>query len=347
MGDRGVDIFFVLSGFLIGCMLIKEQKSGTINLKRFFIRRWLRLTPTYYFMLAIFAIGVSLNNIESVNLSYLWANVFYVDNFLDMENRHIGYSWSLAVEEQFYIIFALLMYCVVARLKNPMILYVFLFLLSFVIRYIVIALHPQLVITADLLIATDPKAHNHDFFELTYGNLHTRYGALVCGIIIAHLHVNNASILKALSHPAIGNIALLVAFLLAFGSTAIPVYNLNNHNETLLIAYHTVHRNIFAMGIAGLIAVCLNAGGVTKIVRWLLARSFWFPITQLTYSLYLVHLPILIGIYMYGVHKGLFYSVDFANMCLLLLVAFIPITIMAALVFIFLEKPFMNMRDLI
>ena len=99
-GGLGVDMFFVISGFLIGSILFKEiRKSDTLNFRRFYARRFLRLMPVY-----VVAMILGIFFLEGNNLEYVWANLLYVNNFISIENQYMGWCWSLAIEEQFYLI---------------------------------------------------------------------------------------------------------------------------------------------------------------------------------------------------------------------------------------------------
>jgi peptidoglycan/LPS O-acetylase OafA/YrhL len=102
-GGTGVDLFFVLSGWLIGYQLFKElQRHGNIEIKRFWIRRWMRTIPAYYAVL-IFTIGQNL--ITKDNFSIPWNYFFFVQNYADAMPI-FTVSWSLSVEEQFYLVIA-------------------------------------------------------------------------------------------------------------------------------------------------------------------------------------------------------------------------------------------------
>jgi peptidoglycan/LPS O-acetylase OafA/YrhL len=107
LGEQGVTMFFVLSGFIITYLLSMEQnKKGTINQKHFYIRRVLRIWPLYYlylflaFMVFYFTISKSPDfTILSLYL-FLLANVPYI---LEKTFFYCGQLWSIAVEEQFYL----------------------------------------------------------------------------------------------------------------------------------------------------------------------------------------------------------------------------------------------------
>ncbi len=112
-GGLGVDIFFVISGFLITTLLFKEKiKTKTISLKRFYIRRFLRIFPVAYLYLFIIII---LNYVLKLNISVVnfCAAFLYIMNFSYFlkyyNSRFTQHYWSLSVEEQFYLIFPFLL----------------------------------------------------------------------------------------------------------------------------------------------------------------------------------------------------------------------------------------------
>lgn len=105
----GVNFFFVISGFLITYLLLKErEKTNTINFAAFYKRRFLRIFPAFYCYLLIIAI---LDQVLDLDLSFaIWiAAALYLQNFSPWgHNWYVEHSWSLAVEEQFYIIWPFL-----------------------------------------------------------------------------------------------------------------------------------------------------------------------------------------------------------------------------------------------
>lgn len=106
-GDLGVTGFFVLSGFLITWLLIREfRDTGTISMRNFYIRRTLRIFPAYY---AFLVFTVVVDAILGVPRSMLLtvAAFTYTTNYYFAFHPHTGslaLTWSLAVEEQFYLL---------------------------------------------------------------------------------------------------------------------------------------------------------------------------------------------------------------------------------------------------
>jgi peptidoglycan/LPS O-acetylase OafA/YrhL len=104
-GFLGVELFFVLSGFLIGKIMINNiLECPTLeNLLVFYKRRWFRTLPLYYLMVVVLAIA---------GKPFDWSNIFFLQNF---DSSHLGFfpvSWSLSIEEWFYLLVPL-MYLVI------------------------------------------------------------------------------------------------------------------------------------------------------------------------------------------------------------------------------------------
>ncbi len=105
LGGVGVRIFFVISGFLITYLLLLEKSStGRINLTAFYARRILRIFPAFYFYLLVLSLLNWSLNLQIPDLQFLSA-ALYLHNFQFWgSNWFISHSWSLAVEEQFYLL---------------------------------------------------------------------------------------------------------------------------------------------------------------------------------------------------------------------------------------------------
>jgi peptidoglycan/LPS O-acetylase OafA/YrhL len=103
-GSLGVRVFFVLSGFLITQLLVREHvKTGTISLRNFYVRRALRILPVYYLFLLCLASLWSLGLYKDALSSWLGAMTF-TRNMLGDGTSATVHFWSLAVEEQFYFL---------------------------------------------------------------------------------------------------------------------------------------------------------------------------------------------------------------------------------------------------
>lgn len=123
-GLFGVEIFFVLSGFLIGAILIKTHEQAQITsihtVKIFWLRRWFRTLPNYYLVIIVLEIlyypsshflTFSLHR----NFSYI---VFLQNFFTEMPDNMFSVSWSLAIEEWFYFLFPMMLLLVQYIVKS-------------------------------------------------------------------------------------------------------------------------------------------------------------------------------------------------------------------------------------
>src|SRR5262245_56944327 len=107
-GWIGVDLFFVLSGYLITSVLLRvHQRTGSVSLPIFYFRRALRLTPALLLMLAVYSIVPPFNQ-QPEHLIPVFYSGLYIANWiisLGFDSMHyLGHTWSLGVEEQFYLI---------------------------------------------------------------------------------------------------------------------------------------------------------------------------------------------------------------------------------------------------
>ncbi len=125
-GWMGVDLFFVLSGFLITGILV-DTRANSGYYKNFLIRRVLRIFPLYYFFLIVFFIGFPLRSLHNQveHYAYLGSNQLwfwaYIQNWLFVTDKNypeiniISHFWSLAIEEQFYIVWPVVVYFLSGR----------------------------------------------------------------------------------------------------------------------------------------------------------------------------------------------------------------------------------------
>ncbi len=110
-GWAGVDLFFVLSGFLVGRLVLSEiRQFGRLDVKSFFVRRIFKLWPTLYFFLAVFLIW------EPWRV-FFFQTAFHLQNYF--RPPVATHLWSLAVEEHFYLVFAFLGPLALSRTRSP------------------------------------------------------------------------------------------------------------------------------------------------------------------------------------------------------------------------------------
>ena len=104
IGWSGVDLFFVLSGFLVSGLIFQEIKTqGDVRLGRFLVRRALKIYPSFYVFLLVSVLAAWMTD-RNYETSQLLSEIFYLQSYFDGLWMH---TWSLAVEEHFYLVFAL------------------------------------------------------------------------------------------------------------------------------------------------------------------------------------------------------------------------------------------------
>ncbi len=116
LGGKGVDLFFVLSGWLLGHYLLAEvRRTGTVDVRRFWLRRWLRTLPAYYVVLAYTMAWMLFRHGPG---SLRWEYLVFAQNYMP-ELPYFHVSWSLCVEEHFYLVVAplLLFFAAVPRAR--------------------------------------------------------------------------------------------------------------------------------------------------------------------------------------------------------------------------------------
>jgi len=109
LAEVGVHVFFVISGYLITRLLLEElERHGRISLQSFYIRRTLRIFPPYYLFLGVLLV-LSAVGLIVLGSSDLPRALTYTSNYDEHRTWFVGHTWSLSVEEQFYLMWPLLL----------------------------------------------------------------------------------------------------------------------------------------------------------------------------------------------------------------------------------------------
>ncbi len=294
--DKAVDVFFMVSAYLLGGALMREtERSGTIAARDFYIRRLFRIYPLFLLGLAIYALGNP--GLAARNLVY---NLLFIDNF-QMKNI-IPVGWSLSIEMQFYLVLPLLMGWLL-RMPGQGGLRVLqaLFLMSFVPILTTALLYPVTYETPFYLFHPQRVAPEL-FLNVMYFQTHTRFGPLFLGLMWAWVRHHDA-VLPA--PPARGFAWALGGTALALVWAYFPVYQQDawyyqHFSPWVNLAGQVLHRNLFCLGVLLLVLLVQAGGAGTWSTRLALAlRAFWGwalwrPFSQVVFPVYLFHFPMVL-----------------------------------------------------
>lgn len=158
-GVNGVHIFFIISGFIITTLLIKEKnREGRVSLSAFYTRRFFRIIPPFAFYLIILYLCSLAGYLTLNNLNFLWSSLFLSNihlegNTVSTSTWFFSHSWSLSVEEQYYLLFPPLLTVLLKFRLRPvnrtLIAFFFLSLLSLkVAKEASLMFHPSFILLA-------------------------------------------------------------------------------------------------------------------------------------------------------------------------------------------------------
>src|SRR5581483_7812988 len=135
-GWIGVDLFFVLSGYLIGGQLLAPlARRQEIDLKRFFARRALRIMPAYFVVLAIYFLLPSWREYPEM-AQPLWKFLLSIQNVALHGGTAFSHAWSLAVEDQFYLALPFILLLVIRSRRAALIVPIAIFFAGILLRTI-------------------------------------------------------------------------------------------------------------------------------------------------------------------------------------------------------------------
>jgi peptidoglycan/LPS O-acetylase OafA/YrhL len=309
-GFLGVEVFFVISGFLITSLLIAEtEQSGRIDLKSFWVRRARRLLPALWLMLALVAIYCSLFERDTLgmlrgdivaavvygfNWFQIWVGTSYFTAFDFVPLRHL---WSLAVEEQFYVIWPLVM-LVAARLGRRRLPLVG---LLFIATSVTIAIWMAVTYRSGQIATIGETPGQYMSFlgrdvariDFLFLGTFTRASGLFLGAALAIFW--RPWLLRSSPIGTRGH-ALDVVFLAGFGGLAITavvfrdvveVTNVGNTGYDLLF-----RGGFFLVGLSSIAVIAAAVHPTATMTHHLLGNRVMTYIGRRSYGLYLYHWPI-------------------------------------------------------
>ncbi|WP_460836153.1 acyltransferase family protein [Massilia agri] len=177
IGWVGVDLFFALSGYLIGNQIFAAMKSpGGFSLKHFYARRLLRTLPNYWVVLALYFLWPAFRG--DAPLLPLWKYASFIQNFALEPGSAFSHSWSLAIEEQFYLLLPAVA-LIGAACRGS---------LRLAWTGILLAFIAGMLVRADLWQEMDAHTHKlYFYFKYIYYSSLCRYDELLAGVALALL----------------------------------------------------------------------------------------------------------------------------------------------------------------
>ncbi|MBV9963658.1 MAG: acyltransferase [Parafilimonas sp.] len=179
-GWTGVDLFFVLSGYLIASQLFKKiAQQNKISVKEFFIKRFFRIIPIYLFVVALYFLFPFTHEREA--LAPLWKYLTFTQNIgLNIQTQGtFSHAWSLCIEEQFYLFFPLILIAAThfKISKNAYWLLILLFVFGFCIR----------AFCYNQYVKTNDENSWQQWYKYIYYATWSRLDGLIVGVSIAAL----------------------------------------------------------------------------------------------------------------------------------------------------------------
>lgn len=326
-GWMGVDLFFVLSGFLITHQILGRYRryDGRIAFGEYIVRRALRIIPAYYAVLLILVAGlVPYYEVAPEHLGFrLGYHLLFLQDYLPQTIAPI--FWSLGVEEKYYLLAPLMLLLVlrVERRSTQYLLVGSLILLPCLFRIFVLLHHPEPI---DYV----------EYFVRFRSPFHLCFDGLAMGTLCALVYRDRNRFAWTSHRPARSSMFWLGALPVAALLTAGPLLDRINLFDELIL------QTLLAAGFGLMLLALALGGGPTA---WFRAR--WMRIVaRLAYTLYLVHYPLIVCLSGFFGEVRWYAALAPAVQFLLLLPIYLGASlVVAALLHFAVEKPFLLLRE--
>ncbi|WP_234735019.1 acyltransferase family protein [Tellurirhabdus bombi] len=273
LGPLGVTLFFVLSGFLITRILLtsKEKLAGQQGgfkryIKTFYIRRTLRIFPLYYAILILLAVL----NVPPVRETLVWSALYATNIYMIIHRTWLGsidHFWSLAVEEQVYLVVPFVLFFLPKRLVPWLVIGTM--LVSFAVRYMVYRWPLPLMVS---YVATPACL---DSFGL--------------GALLAYWYLYKPTLFQKI----FSNTWLIISSVALY--SCLLALSMNNES------FHKVYPALWDRFCASVMGAFIIGGaviGYKGVGKWLLENPFSQYIGRISYGLYLIHAFVYNAFYM-------------------------------------------------
>jgi peptidoglycan/LPS O-acetylase OafA/YrhL len=317
-GWIGVDLFFVLSGFLVSGLLFREREQ--INVSRFLIRRGFKIYPAFYVMLgATFVYDYFIAKDVIPNAYY--SEIFFGQSYF----QHVWpHTWSLAVEEHFYLLLPLLL--IVLRLADKNKKYRFLPTVVTVICLVSLVGRTALASSTDIRIA---------FQEGYFAATHLRIDSLAFGVLLSYFYHFDPTKLELIKNHK--RECLLLSFVFV-----IPAFWLEVTDSSFI---NTIGYTLLYISFGLTLIIAINSSRIALFAGNRMGRLLAY-LGKHSYSVYLWHFPVKLAVgklfgSMLGDRAGSLVAGSITEMALYVTGSFVIGVLMAKLV----EFPILRLRD--
>jgi peptidoglycan/LPS O-acetylase OafA/YrhL len=326
-GFYGVEIFFILSGFLIGNIFIKnvvfncQEQTQKLLISDFWMRRWVRTLPNYFLFLLINFILIPIAPDTAIESHLIVKYLFFAQSIFPHTSSFYGVSWSLAVEEWFYLLLPVLFIGCTIFFRNRA--------KAFFVAMLLLLLLPTLLkvtyaIGLPLYSELEAVFHYSTFYKLD---------SIFYGLLLSWLWTREASKKWLIAHKKLllllGIGGILSSFVFAFLFVVKPI-----QNSVLMISFATLTSVSIALFFPFLYEWQVRESRFTKSVTF---------ISLISYSLYLVHVPV-INIYKYC-SKTFFWQSDFVVSFTAFVILNLTSVFIAFIIYKKFELPVLAYRD--
>jgi peptidoglycan/LPS O-acetylase OafA/YrhL len=315
VGYIALDIFFVMSGFFITRLLLRERaKTGRISFKDFYIRRALRIFPVYYLTVIACLFIFRFSTADAISLFSYTFNFYHP---LHPVPNPLEHTWSLSVEEQFYFFWPLLILLVPPRWLDRV--------MGVVVPLMAIA---SGLVMAVILLNHDPREAG----DVVYMSLFTRMLSLSLGGWLA---------LREFENKPLRGWRCLALFLGALVVLTLDRMGRNLGIITSQPVYWTIALIAYAMVSVAFVATMVFDRGILKrVVTAILSIRLLRWLGQMSYAMYVFHLPVLFYL---GINDA---ALDGAKAPILMVALAFAVTIgMSVLSYYLLETPMAKLKE--
>lgn len=323
-GVVGVEVFFVLSGFLIGNILFDLLHKETFSfksIKYFWIRRWFRTLPLYFLVL-IMAIGKEFL-FSGVLPTGLWKYFVFLQNFNASQSSFFSVSWSLTIEEYSYLLAPIILLLFKYLIGNKRL--VFLFSSLALITLFILTKYQYYL--SNLFLESSLNEWNSNL----KGVMLYRLDSIFYGFLVVYLYKVFPKIFKEKRFVFL--LLGIVLFVVIYGLMLLSKFKVQGFELFWNLWYLPLNSVAIAFGLPFLYYLKVSSGFLQSLIK---------KISLYSYAIYLLHYTLILSVMMLLLPISNF---SFAQKLFILVVYLLSSYYLSSVVYRYYEKPMTNLRD--